>query len=96
MMSSERNELHVQPFDYESLIQKVAENIKETIGRDNTIMAYNPKKIEFQQFCDAVYPEEHNPRIVTIQKKITFMYYTAYRKKELEEVVMLTKRNNLI
>ena len=59
-------------------------------------MAYNPKKIEFQEFCDAIYPKEHNPRIVTIEKKFTFMYYTAYRKKELEEVVMLTKRNNLI
>ena len=30
-------------------------------------MAYNPKKIEFQEFCDAVYPEEHNPGIVTIE-----------------------------
>ena len=69
-MSSQTNELHVQPVDYESLIQKVAENIKETIGRDNTIMAYIPKKIEFQEFCDAEYPEEHNPRIVTIQKKL--------------------------
>ena len=96
MMSSQRNELHVQSVDYESLIQKVAENVKETIGRDNTILAYDPKKIEFQEFCDAVYPNEHNPRIVTIKKNFTFMYYTAYRKKELEEVVMLTKRNNLI
>ena len=80
-MSSQTNELHVQPVDYESLIQKVAENVKETIGRDNTIMAYNPKKIEFQEFCDAVYPEEHNPRIVTIEKNLHLCITQLIEKK---------------
>ena len=81
MMSSQRNELHVQSVDYESLIQKVAENVKETIGRDNTILAYDPKKIEFQEFCDAVYPEEHNPRIVTIEKKLHLCITQLIEKK---------------
>ena len=94
MMSSQRNELHVQSVDYESLIQKVAENVKETIGRDNTILAYDPKKIEFQQFCDAVYPKEHNPRIVTIEKNFTFMYYTAYRKKRVGGGRYANKKKN--
>ena len=81
MMSSQRNELHVQSVDYESLIQKVAENVKETIGRDNTIMAYNPKKIEFQEFCDAFYPEEHNPRIVTIKNNLHLCITQLIEKK---------------
>ena len=80
-MSSQTNELHVQPVDYESLVQKVAENVKMTVGRDNTSLAYDPKKVEFLEFCDALYSKEHNPRLVTVEKQFTFMYYTDYRKK---------------
>ena len=96
-MSSQTNELHVHPVDYESLVQKVAENVKMTVGRDNTSLAYDPKKVEFLEFCDALYSKEHNPRLVTVEKNLHSCITQLIEEKKMEEVVILTKRrNNLI
>ena len=48
-MSSPSNELHIQivNFDFNSLVKKVNANVKATVGRENTELAYNPKKAEF-------------------------------------------------
>ena len=84
-MSSPSNELHIQivNFDFNSLVKKVNANVKATVGRENTELAYNPKKAEFEEFFDIIYANDHNPRTITIKKKFLFMYYTAYRKKRL-------------
>ena len=81
-MSSPCNKLHTKTanVDYNSLVMKVNANVKATVGRENTELAYNPKKAEFEEFFDIIYANDHNIRTITI-KKIVFMYYTAYMKK---------------
>ena len=51
----------------------------------NTKKAYNPKKHEFMQYCDSVFGEETNPRIVTEEKCYGFISYQAHRGKTLKE-----------
>ena len=79
-MSSQINELHVQQVDYQSLIKKVSANIKETVDRYNTEIAYNPKKAEFQEFYDSLYLDEDNPRIITKKEKDWYFKQNIGRK----------------
>ena len=82
-MSSPSNKLHMKTanVDYNSLVMKVNANVKATVGRENTELAYNPKKAEFKEFCDIVHANDHNPRTITIKKIVFMYYYIAYMKK---------------
>ena len=48
-MSSPSNELHMQTINVycNSLLKNVTANVKETVSRENTELAYNPKEAEF-------------------------------------------------
>lgn len=62
-------ELHVPTVhnDYQSLVRKVQVyiNVKETIGRDNTVRVYDPKKVKVEEYYDDIYGNEEFPRTVS-------------------------------
>ena len=47
----------------------------------NTTKAYEGKEQEFIDYCDDVYCDEPNPRLITAAKCFGFMFYTANRER---------------
>ena len=48
----------------------------------NTDKACEGKLEEFLQYCDVLYPDDSNPRLVIVEKVFYFLYYCAYQKKK--------------
>ena len=73
-------------------IKKVNSNYKEPslyllkgnscFNKFNTKRAYNSKKIEFEQYCEAIFPKNNNPKCVIENKLFGFIYFAVYRSKK--------------
>ena len=68
--------------------QEVGEGVELLIGhtknvqtKKNTALAYNPRVIEYKQFCQAVYGHSEYCMHMSREKVMKFMYYQAMRNK---------------
>ena len=66
-------------FHYES--QQVLRESKSHKVK-NTKRAYDPKILEFRQFCDSIYGNDYLAQIVTEEKNFAFLFYQAHRVKK--------------
>ena len=48
----------------------------------NTNRAYDPKMLEFKQFCSSLYGDDPSAQIVDEEKAFVFLFYQAYREKK--------------
>ena len=48
----------------------------------NTNRAYDPKMLEFQQFCHSVYGNTLDAQLVTEERNFAFLYYQAHRVRK--------------
>ena len=48
----------------------------------NTNRAYDPKMLEFKQFCNSLYGDDDLSQIVTEEKNFAFLFYQAHREKK--------------
>ena len=48
----------------------------------NTNRAYDPKMLEFRQFCASLYGNDYLAQIVTEEKNFAFLFYQAHREKK--------------
>ena len=53
----------------------------KSIKVGNTNRAYDPKMLEFRQFCDSIYGNDYLAQIVTEEKNFPFLFYQAHREK---------------
>ena len=67
---------------YARLSDIVKHDAREQEKFTNTKRCYDPKKLEFLQFCKSVFSDEENPELVTEQKVFIFLFYQAYRSKK--------------
>ena len=51
----------------------------------NTNRAYDPKMLEFKQFCASLYGNDYLAPIVTEEKIFAFLFYQAYREKKTKK-----------
>ena len=47
---------------------------------ENTKLAYDPRKIEYSQYCDKCYPLDPNRYIVNEEYAYGFLCYNTYRE----------------
>ena len=62
--------------------QVIRESKSNKVG--NTNRAYDPKMLEFRQFCVSLYGNDYLAQIVTEERNFVFLFYQAYREKNLK------------
>ena len=50
--------------------------------RHNTALAYDPRVLEFKQFCEHQYSNDEYKYTIDAEKVYRFMFYTAFREKK--------------
>ena len=68
--------------DYHTQSQRVLKD-SDINKAQNTECAYDPKVLEFLQFCTSLYGNIPSSRIVDEEKSFAFLFYQAYREKNL-------------
>ena len=66
------------------------------LEKKNTLRCYQPKKLEFFQFCDSVYHQDVQPEIITGDKVFTFLFYQAYRQKRTNRQRISTTDSHVV
>ena len=60
---------------------KINANAKE-LCKENTRRAYDPKQIEFLEYCRHIFSHEDNCDFITVENVFGFMIYQCYRTKK--------------
>ena len=63
-------------------IQEAVVAIQEGERPLNTAVALDPKKEEYFQYCDAVYPSDPYRHHIQYEKVYSFMCYQSFREKK--------------
>lgn len=66
------------------------------LEKKNTLRCYKPKQFEFVQFCESVYHQDVQPKLVTEDKVFTFLFYQAYRQKRTNRLRISTTDSQLV
>ena len=67
---------------YASRFQRQSTTIFHNKGDTlNTKICYDPKKLEYKQYCDQCYPHDPNRHVVNEEYAYGFICYNAHREK---------------
>ena len=66
------------------------------LEKKNTLRCYKPKQFKFLQFCESVYHQDVQPKLVTEDKVFTFLFYQAYRQKRTNRLRISTTDSQLV
>ena len=73
---------HPNDVEFASELAKAVVTLRANGKPDNTVKAFQPKMEEYEQFCDACYPDDNYKYCLDDSKLYRFMYYQAFREKK--------------
>ena len=73
---------HPLDAEYNNELAKAIVQLRCNGKPTNTVKAFEPKMKEYEQFCEACYPDDNFKYCLDESKLYRFMYYQAFREKK--------------